>query len=692
MRVSEGHAFRPVRLRRLAAAGGRRLAARCGRIAREEDGKVAIVSIFVVAAIALMIGFVTNLGLVARDRIRLQNAADAAASSTALWMARAVNGVTATNHMMGEMTALLAALEGFGGPLLGSGQEVFSAESEKYNNLITGGSSLVPMMAGKLPSTIALAVKDKPFVSFVTRIFTADKGRHGVGAALYDGRMMLKFCVFLCYGGKKIGNVVMKLSLGTTIAPTLSVGLENAATFIHQAMNIALGKCLQEWFALAAIEKMAAGIKATQLPARIESQLIPALSLHADSVVGSGVAASLGQGASPMNRAIRTTLERLADEHGVTSLDTAPSWEAITLPLEREPPPPAEQGSAKEHGPWEQPPIAWSGDFESVFMREILRPVRATGDAAGLALQPVKAFLKLWEGAEKAGLQAPPGLDAVKNALDEAVAELDKLREALANVPKPEGFPGNPLLDEATPAEFRLPAFHWQVERQSQWVRATHPYVDDYRSSVVHLLRAVAPISNTATFYVHWTDRFTLAKSFAIRTRADRPCHMHVLRGSTADTKGNEPWTTDGAAAERLFCVAAVATGKAPPAIMTEVFFRMPSGSRQAVSQAMLYNATGRTEPPGGGGLTQPATGWDTLNWRPPVVAWEWGDHPPSKAAGNLTGLLGGSKPAAKTDRVMLNWRTKLVPVNPDFIRGVAPPAMKPFVDRLQRDRGMLAH
>jgi len=661
----------------------------CRRFWRDENGKVAIISIFVIGAIALMIGFVTNLGLTIRERIRLQNAADAAAASTTLWMARAMNGITATNHMMGEATAILAALEGFGGPLLGSGRKVFSEESNRYNRLITRGSELVPLLKGGT-FTPALAELDRNFVKVVKRTFTSDEGRHDAGAAIYDGRMMLKFAVFVCFSGKKIGNVVMAMAVATKPVPSFSVPLEGLSSGIHLLMNGALLKCLQEWFALNLIQRAVAGIKETKLPDTIESRLIPALSLHADSVVGLGVAQSVGQGASPMNRAIRSTLDDLAGEHGVESLETAPAWSELVLPVEREPPPP--RSSEKEHGPWELPPIVWSGSYESVFVREILDSVRNAGDMFERLLRPIKAILEFWEKAEKAGANVPGWLGPVRTAFNQAIKELDEIQQALAMVPKPDGFPGNPLLDPATPEEFRLPEFHWQIEQRTQWVRATHPYVDDYRSSVIHFLRAVVPISNTATFYVHWTDRFTLAKSFALRSREDRPCHMHVLRGSTATTKGRERWTTDGAAAERLFCVAAVATGKAPAAIMTEVFFRSPSGSRQAVSQSMLYNANGRVVPQGAAGLTQPPTGWDTLNWRPPVVAWEWSDHPPSTAAGNFTDLFRGSKPAAITDRVRLSWRSKLVPVNTGFIERVAPAGMKRFVEWLRRDRRMLVH
>jgi hypothetical protein len=81
------------------------------RFCRDEDGKVAIVSIFAVLAIGGMIGLVVNSGRAVREKVELQNAADAAAATTTLWMARSMNAVTTSNHLMGEATAIVVLLE-----------------------------------------------------------------------------------------------------------------------------------------------------------------------------------------------------------------------------------------------------------------------------------------------------------------------------------------------------------------------------------------------------------------------------------------------------------------------------------------------------------------------------------------------------------------------------------------------------
>ena len=71
-----------------------------------------------VAILGLMVlaGFVGNAGHVVTTKVSTQNAADAIAFSSAQWMARGMNAVTATNHLLGEVTALVVILEGLGGP------------------------------------------------------------------------------------------------------------------------------------------------------------------------------------------------------------------------------------------------------------------------------------------------------------------------------------------------------------------------------------------------------------------------------------------------------------------------------------------------------------------------------------------------------------------------------------------------
>jgi hypothetical protein len=79
----------------------------CRRLHEEEAGMVTIVSIVVILLFLLLANLVWNIGWTTTTKMKVQNGADAASYSSALWMARGLNAVTATNHLMGEMQAFV---------------------------------------------------------------------------------------------------------------------------------------------------------------------------------------------------------------------------------------------------------------------------------------------------------------------------------------------------------------------------------------------------------------------------------------------------------------------------------------------------------------------------------------------------------------------------------------------------------
>src|SRR6478752_2228113 len=93
------------------------------------SGKITIVTIFAILGLIVMAGFVGNAGHVVTTKIYTQNAADAVAFSSAQWMARGMNAATATNHLLGEVTALTVVIEGLGGPEADAGLEAYPPQS-----------------------------------------------------------------------------------------------------------------------------------------------------------------------------------------------------------------------------------------------------------------------------------------------------------------------------------------------------------------------------------------------------------------------------------------------------------------------------------------------------------------------------------------------------------------------------------
>ncbi len=76
----------------------------------DQDGALSILSVFAAMLLTMLLGMVMNVGRHVDGKLRLQNAADAAAYSGAVVQTRAVNVLAFTNHLLCEVFALTAIL------------------------------------------------------------------------------------------------------------------------------------------------------------------------------------------------------------------------------------------------------------------------------------------------------------------------------------------------------------------------------------------------------------------------------------------------------------------------------------------------------------------------------------------------------------------------------------------------------
>lgn len=83
-----------------------------------EDGMMSMVTVVAVLFLMILLSLVVNVGATVQRKIEIQNAADTVAYSTATWMARGMNAITATNHLIGEMMAFVVLFDALGGPEL----------------------------------------------------------------------------------------------------------------------------------------------------------------------------------------------------------------------------------------------------------------------------------------------------------------------------------------------------------------------------------------------------------------------------------------------------------------------------------------------------------------------------------------------------------------------------------------------
>ena len=81
----------------------------------DERGMMSFANCVCVLLSALLITATINTSHIANRKIERQNAADAVAQSGGVWMARGMNSITATNHLIGEMLSMVILHEAVGG-------------------------------------------------------------------------------------------------------------------------------------------------------------------------------------------------------------------------------------------------------------------------------------------------------------------------------------------------------------------------------------------------------------------------------------------------------------------------------------------------------------------------------------------------------------------------------------------------
>lgn len=105
---------------------------RITRLHRDESGSMSLVSVFSVIVLAVLLGMVINVGRRADRKVKMQNAADAAAYSGGVVLARGMNTLAFTNHLLCDVFAMTAYLreardrhaETLAGPVLDAWENV----------------------------------------------------------------------------------------------------------------------------------------------------------------------------------------------------------------------------------------------------------------------------------------------------------------------------------------------------------------------------------------------------------------------------------------------------------------------------------------------------------------------------------------------------------------------------------------
>lgn len=579
-----------------------------------ESGFLSFITCVAVLFMALLVTLVFNVGGAVKQKIELQNAADASILSSSSMTARGMNAVTLTNHMLGELTALMVLHEALGGTELDDNvadgdKRQMSPPSKLLNTSLT---TLLP-----LSSSYELHELDKQAVDRMKKDGGSDSdsgGKHLAFGTIFDARVTLKYYMTEVLIGRLVAIACRFIPFG--IGEAIYWG-------INVPLSVLVGKMLQEVLILDGVEEIAKLFSKVAKRRVVESQMLPFLENYAEVCT----------------KQFPVIAERVAQETAKRNGVELMLYPArVNLPVEREPVPPGESTGLFRREPR-------GGDAES------------TADFLSKALDLLSSATSLLGDANdvlgtSGGVQSPGG--------------------SLRPNPGRDGYGrGANLSRDSLP---RFSRDEWKVIEQSQWTRATYPYVRGWRKPIREWFAGVLMISRAGTWYSRWTNRYTVTKAYQYRIgtyggqKNQRKLAMFVMQGSPKSGKGREPWTTDGDKAEMLFTQMAFVHRDARQPLASAIFGSAPKDGLVAYSQAVIYNAN-RQNISGwrDGGTYQPELGWDTLNWRAPVAsarAYEFleGDDAGMRIMPPAIPFIMFTK-ASEHPEVRLNWQAKLTPV-----------------------------
>jgi len=95
---------------------------------RQRRGLITWGSLLSVMFLMMLAAYVSNVAIVVNQKVRTQNAADATAYSATVWIARGMNSVSATNHVIGEINAIYVLHHALGGKWL----DDYGAQRKRY--------------------------------------------------------------------------------------------------------------------------------------------------------------------------------------------------------------------------------------------------------------------------------------------------------------------------------------------------------------------------------------------------------------------------------------------------------------------------------------------------------------------------------------------------------------------------------
>ncbi|MGC3968799.1 MAG: Tad domain-containing protein [Pirellulales bacterium] len=285
-----------------------------------ERGFLSFVTCVAVLFFALLVTMVFNVGAAVRQKVEVQNAADAAILTSTSMTARGLNAVTLTNHMLGELSAILIIHEALGGTELDDLAPKDERKQSNVSNILN--KSLTTLLP--LSSSYELHALDEQAVKQMKKDGGSDddsQGKHQAFATIFDARCTMKYYMTEVLIGRLVAIACRFIPFG--IGEAIYWG-------INIPLTVLVGKMLQEVIIIDGVEKIAKIFSTVAKRNIVESRMLPFLENYGEvcfkqfPVIG----------------------ERVAQENAKRNNVTLHLFPArLPLPIEREPAPPAESQS-----------------------------------------------------------------------------------------------------------------------------------------------------------------------------------------------------------------------------------------------------------------------------------------------------------------------------------------------------------
>lgn len=261
---------------------------------RDDSGTVALSLPIGIVFFIVVGGFIFNAGRTIGGKIETQNAADSSAYSTSVVLARGMNAITASNHLIGELNAIYVIHHSFGGKWL----------DEKYSQ----ANNTIEMQIGniELESLYAFARSSlqTPIPLLTTAYDQVKKNPSAdVNSTLYEARLRLKELLAIAYGIHGAGYILYEIG---QVTPFFGPAMMAAGTLMQLGGLAGEAAALKECLVLIAIEKLCGTLRPfkKQLPTAISgihhAYQLPAVEAIPTLAVNSGNAMVKRHGMIPI--------------------------------------------------------------------------------------------------------------------------------------------------------------------------------------------------------------------------------------------------------------------------------------------------------------------------------------------------------------------------------------------------------